>query len=58
MEIGDFVPNLLTVNNDIGKISEYKINLDTIQMSVKCKHTPRGICDNWSFSWKQNVADY
>lgn len=58
MEIKDFVPNLLTVNNNIGQISEYKINLDTIQMFGKGKHAPQGICDNWSFSWKQNVAGY
>lgn len=57
MEIKDFVLNLLTINNDIGQI-EYKINLDTTQMFEKCKHTPQGICDNWSFSRKQNVADY
>lgn len=57
MEIKDFVPNLLTINNDLGQISEYK-NSDTIQMFGKCKRTLQGICNNWRFRWKQKVADY
>lgn len=43
MEIKDFVHKPLTINNDVGQISEHKINLDTIQMFGKCKHTPWGI---------------
>ena len=38
----DFVRNLLTPINVTGHISEYKINLDTIEILWKCKHTPWG----------------